>query len=275
MKERLMSIFFALLLLANITLPVVAAGDAPRLVDEADLLTDDEETSLLEQLDEISERQQVDVVVVTVNSLEGAGIVEYTDDFFDYNGYGFGEGRDGILFLISMEERDWYISTCGYGIMALTDAGMDYMSEKFLDDLSAGEYAAAFTVFAGLCDDFITQARMGEPYDVDNLPKEPFEFVWSLITALGIGFIISLIATGIMRSGLKTVRGQSEAGAYIKKDSMELTTENDLFLYKRVDRREKPKENESNKPVSSSGSGGSTTHTSSSGTTHGGKGGKF
>ncbi len=272
MKERLVTIFFALLLAVNLTLPVFAADDIPRLVDEADLLTDDEETSLLGQLDEISERQQVDVVVVTINSLEGAGVAEYADDFFDYNGYGYGEGRDGILFLISMEERDWYISTRGFGITAVTDAGIEYMSGKFLDDLGAGEYAAAFTTFAGLCDDFITQAMTGEPYDVDNLPKEPFEFVFSLIIALGVGFIVSLIATGIMRSQLKSVHSQSGAGEYVKKDSMKLTKEGELFLYKHVDRRERPKENDSD---NSNSSGGSTTHTSSSGATHGGGGGKF
>lgn len=272
MREKLVTIFFALFLSMNFVLPVLAADDIPRLVDEADLLSDEEETALMGQLDEISERQQVDLVVVTVNSLNGAGSMEFADDFFDYNGYGFGEERDGILFLISMEERDWYISTTGYGITAVTDAGREYMSEKFIDDLSTGEYAAAFTTFAGLCDDFITQARTGEPYDVDHLPKEPFEFVISLVIALGVGFVISLIATGIMRSKLKTVHEQSKADNYIKKGSLKLTKEKDLFLYRHVERREKPKDYDSNKPSSP---GGSSTHTSSSGATHGGGGGKF
>ena len=63
----------------------------PRVVDEADLLTDTEESELLAQVDEISERQQVDVAVVTVNSLEGKDIQDYTADYYDYNGYGMGE----------------------------------------------------------------------------------------------------------------------------------------------------------------------------------------
>ena len=87
----------------------------PRLVDKAELLSDSEKTELLYTLDEISERQQVDVVVLTVPSLEGASPMEYADDFYDNNGYGFGDNHDGILFLISMEERDWYISTTEIG----------------------------------------------------------------------------------------------------------------------------------------------------------------
>ena len=92
-KLTLVTIFFVLLLSVNFMLPVFAADDIPRLVDEADLLSDDEEMALTGQLNEISERQQVDIVVVTVNSLEGAETMGFADDLYDYNGYGFGEER--------------------------------------------------------------------------------------------------------------------------------------------------------------------------------------
>lgn len=249
---------------------VCATSNHPRLVDEAELLSDSEKTELLYKLDEISERQQIDIVIVTVPSLNGASPMEYADDFYDYHDYGFGDEKDGILFLISMEERDWYISTTGYGIIALTDAGRAYLSEQFLNDLSEGEYAAAFTTFAELCDDFITQAKQAQPYDADNLPKEPFWFVGNFAITFGIGFIISLIATSVMKSKLKSIRPQSAADSYVKQGSMQITRNNDLFLYRHIDRRKKPES-----PPPSSHSGGSTTHTSSSGRTHGGGGGKF
>ena len=274
LNKRFAGTFLALLLAvftvsAISVFPVSAAGDLPRLVDMADLLSDSEESDLSDILDEISERQRVDIVVVTVDSMDGESAMVYADDFYDYNGYGFGNERDGILLLISMEERDWYISTTGYGITAVTDAGREYISEIFVDDLSAGDYAAAFTSFANLCDDFITQAKTGEPYDVGNLPKEPFGVVGNLVAAFVIAFIISLIVTGIMRGQLKTVRSQSAADNYMKQGSMQLTKKNDLFLYRNVARRKKPENSSSNS------SGGSRTHTSSSGTTHGGGGGKF
>lgn len=266
MKKRLFPIFFALLLSLISVFPALAADEMPRLVDGADLLSESEEADLRDQLDEISERQEVDLVVVTVDSLEGASSTEYADDFYDNNGYGFGEERDGILFLISMEERDWAVSTTGYGITAVTDAGLEYIAEKFTEYLSDGSYGEAFTIFAQQCDDFITQAKTGEPYDTGNLPKEPFGFIWNLLVSLAAAFVIALIVTGIMRSSLKTVDSKSEADDYIKKGSMKLTSEKDLFLYSHVDRREKPKDEDS---------GGSSTHTSSSGETHGGGSGKF
>lgn len=267
---EIVSIIFITFILSVTSIYFTFAADRQRLVDEANLLSDSEEKELLYQLDEISKRQQLDIVVVTVDSLGGLSPAEYADNFYDDYGYGFGEEKDGILFLISMEERDWYISTTGYGIIALTDAGREYMSENFLPNLSEGNYAAAFTTFADLCDDFITQAKIDKPYDVDSFPKKPFEFVRNFAIAFGIGFIISLIVTGIMKSKLKTIHSQSAADVYVKQGGIQLTRKNDLFLYRHVDRRKKP-ENHS----SSSHSGGSKTHTSSSGRTHGGGGGKF
>lgn len=282
LHKRIHIAFFALLfavitvfsLSAVSVLPAAAAGDLPRLVDMADLLSDSEESELSGMLDEISERQQLDVVIITVDSMEGETAVVYADDFYDYNGYGYGNGRDGIILLISMEERDWCMSTRGYGITAFTDAGQNYISELFLSDLSAGDYAVAFTNFAQLCDDFITQAKTGEPYDVDHLPDQTFEPVWGLLTALGVAFIISLIVTGFMRLQLHSVYSQSAADNYIKQGSMQLTKKNDLYLYKHIDRKKKP-ENNSSSSSGRSSSGGSRTHTSSSGATHGGSSGKF
>ena len=88
---------------------------APRLVDRADLLSELEEEELEARLDEISERQQADVVVVTVNSLDGKSAQDYADDFYDYNGYGIGTDKSGILLLVSMEARDWHITTTDSG----------------------------------------------------------------------------------------------------------------------------------------------------------------
>ena len=113
-----------------------------------------------------------------------------------------------------------------------------------------------------------TDAREGHPYDVDNMPKEPFSIVY-LGVALVIGLITALIVTGVMKSRLKSVAPQRDATSYVRQGSMKLTNQRDLYLYREVHRTERPKES------SSSDSGGSSTHTSSSGSTHGGGGGSF
>lgn len=252
---------FCLLLCLMMTVSVSAAGALPRLVDEADYLTDTEEAALLNKLDDISNRQGMDVVIVTVPTLEGEDITAFADDFYDYNGY----HPDGILLLIADLEREWAISTVGYGITAFTDAGQAYLTGQFMDILSEGQYAAAFTTYADLCDTFITQAKSGTPYDTDTLPKAPFSAVGSLLGSLFIGFIAAWISTGVMKRKLKSVHYQTAAASYVKPGSLNVTQSRELFLYCQLQRQKR--ENEK--------SGGSSTHTSSSGRTHGGSSGKF
>lgn len=267
MKKNILGVLLAIILCVAMAAPAFAVSDMPRLVDYAGLLTDSEQVELLAKLNEISVRQQADIVVVTANTLEGKTPESYADDFYDYNGYGFGKDCDGVLLLISMEDRDWCISTCGYGMTAITDDGVTYISGKLLSDLQDGDYAAVFSAYAELCDEFITQAKTGEPYDGSNMPKTPFNFGMWLIVSLAVGLIIALIATGSMKKKLKSVQKQSAAADYVRANSMNITDSRDIFLYNTVTRTEKPK--------SSDSSGGSSTHTSSSGQTHGGGSGKF
>lgn len=272
---RFMSIIMTLALLVCI-LPVPSYADNKnvnnipdkrlfdRIVDNADILTDSEEKSLLSKADEISERQKCDIAIVTVNSIEGKTPTEYTDDFFDYNGYGIGQNKDGILFLIAMNEHEWAISTHGYGITAFTDAGQKYMMKDVITNLSSGKYEEAFSVFLDYCDDYLTQAYTGTPYDSGNLPKEPVSSIW-ILGSLCIGAVIAFIILSTWKKQLKTVEMQNCADNYIVPNSFELSYENDVFLYDTIIKVEKPKDNDS----------GSSAHTSSSGEEHGGSSGSF
>lgn len=261
MKKRIFSLLGILLLTVCLIQPAFASDSITRLVDEADLLTEIEEAALSAKLDEISIRQNMDVVIVTVYSTGERTATEYADDTYDYSGY----SEDGVLLLISMDDREWAISTSGYGITAFTDAGLDYLTDQFADRMSAGELNDAFHRFAELCDEFITQARTGSPYDSGNLPKKPFSPILTGIVSLGIGFVIAFFRMNKWKNQLYSVQARAEAKDYVKGGSLKLTEQKDLFLYRRVDRREK----------SESSSGGSSTHTSSSGKTHGGASGSF
>lgn len=146
-------------------------GEYERLIDMADLLTYEEESELLETLNEISERQKMDIVLITSEDMDGySDIQDYADDLYDYCDYGYGANRDGVLLLISMEESDWYISTCGYGITAFTDAGIRYLESAMKEDLSSGNYVAAFHTYASECDQLIMMAREGHPFSNKDLP---------------------------------------------------------------------------------------------------------
>lgn len=239
------------------------ADEYPRLMDTANLLSDEEEERLLDALDEVSRRQKLEIAIISTDTLEGSDIASFADDLYDYCEFGYGKDKDGVLLLVSVEDHDWYISTHGYGITAFTDAGIQYIGRQMKNDLSEGNYAKAFRTFTQNCDEFITKARTDRPFDKSNLPREPMSAIWILISLI-VGIVIAVVVVGQMKAELKTVRFQPKAENYIKEDSLKITESRDLFLYRTVDRTEKSKEDS-----------GSSTHTSSSGETHGGGGGKF
>lgn len=256
--KKLTSLILILCLLTALCLTAQAAS--PLLTDEAELLSPYEKTELEQLLTQISKQHGVDIVIVTVDSTDGATPMDFADDWFDYNDY----RADGILLLVSMEYSDWHISTTGYGITAITDAGLEYIADRFVPYMSEGDFPTAFRTFAELCDSFLTQARSGDPYDSHNLPKDPFDARINLVIALVIGFVVAFIATGVMKGKLKSVRQQVKADSYVTPGSLQLTLSRDLFLYVNMTKTERPQS-----------SSGSSTHRSSSGTTHGGGGGKF
>lgn len=258
MNMRRISILLVLAFCLSVT--VHAQGSGVLLTDAADLLSSSEEAALLSELERVSSETRLDIVVVTVDSLDGAYIRDYADDWFDYGGY----GPDGILLLVDMGSREWYISTAGYGITAITDAGLEYIAEEFVSHLSDGEYYQGFLSYTELCEAFILQARSGDPYDVHNLPKDPFPAVRNLLISLLAGFVIAWIVVQTMAGQLKSVRSRTQAREYVRENSMQLTQSRDMFLYAQVSRHARPKNN-----------GGSSTHRSSSGRSHGGGGGRF
>ncbi len=261
MKKRIFALLMTLVLCLSFALPASATKVEKRhMADNAELLTDSQRQQLQDTLRQLSAKHKMDIVIVTVDSLEGKSPTSYADDYFDYNGYGWGDRFSGILLLISTEDRDWAISTCGYAMEVFTDDGLDYIAGKIIPALSDGDYADAFAEFASLCDTFLVQASTGEPFDNNTLPKEPFSLLW-IPGSLVIGLVIGWIVVAILKNQLKSVRSQSAARDYLRQGSLQLRVCSDLFLYRTVRKTPKPKNNSS--------------HRSSSGRSHGGASGKF
>ncbi len=263
MTKKIIAILFALMLCVLSVMPCFAQSDLPRLVDDSGVLSVEEESELLARLDSVSETHQFDLVVVIVDDFAGMSAMDYADDFFDYNGYGYGTGRDGSLLLIGVNEDYRWISTSGFGITAFTDAGISYIGNEIVYDIQSGFYYDAIDSYITLCDDFITQAENGHPYYSDDLPKGKFPFFFSLLFSVAIGFVIAFIVVLILKGQLKSVRRQATAASYLKAGSMKVTESRDMFLYRNVSKVKKAENNSS---------GGSSTHRSSSGRTHGGGG---
>lgn len=288
MKKRWISLLICLAVLFFLV-PTVSAA-APKIVDDANLLTQAEIHALEEKAQALADTYEMDVVIVTVWSLDGKTSEAYADDYFDYNGYGIGSDRSGALLLLSMEYRDWAISTCGETIYALTDYGIQSVFSEIAGYLSEDEYYFAFDAYLDALEPYFRAYAEGTPIDgyvhdydgpgtyepgtredvVHYIPEERVTtglVIKRLLIALVIGAVAAAIVLLIMRGTMNTSKPQSGAGSYLKEGSYNLRRHQDIFLYSNVTKTHKSENHD--------GGGGSSVHTSSSGTSHGGGHGKF
>ena len=212
--------------------------------DYADVLTDSEEADLLAKLEALGTANDIEVGVVTVDSYEGKDPQAFADDFYDYNGYGYGENDDGFIVVFNTGEgdgnRNLAISTHGKGIDLLTDMEIDVIIEMMITPIKNGDFAGAFDNFVSECENAVDTSV-------------------SLLTiplAIAIGFGLAFLIVKIQASKLKTVVQKADAADYV--GNVVLTYQNDQFMYRNVTSSPKAK------------SDSSSTHTSSSGRTHGG-----
>lgn len=222
--------------------PVIDTSDAEAyfLYDEADLLTDGEEAALEKKLADVSGTYSAQILVCTIASMDGADIDRFIDHLYDTMGFGYGEDRDGVLLLVCMDPREYRILSNGFAGVAIDGDAIDKMGGAFVSDLSKGNYAAAFTQFADQCAYYLEGHLNGFPFNVGK----------NLLISLAIGIAVGVIVAFILKSQLKTVRKQDRANAYVKKNSMDLTHQSDIYLYRTVSRTRRSSSD------SASGSGG-------------------
>ena len=248
--KKVIAVLSALLILLAMAFPVTA--DQPNVIDTAGLLTPEEIRDLEWQIDFFSEEYGMDVVILTVGSLNGYSAANYADDYYYRNGYGFGGEDSGLLFLLALNDREWYISTFGLAARDYSDDCIDEMAEYFVPLLSAGDYYGGFSLWL---DQLPGYRNSGSSQSMNDHPSAKINYP---VTAL-IGLIVAGIVILIMRSKMNTAKRQIGAREYLRQGSYHLTQMHDMFLYSHVSKTPRAKNN------SSSGGGSS----------HGGRGGRF
>ena len=216
------------------------------IFDDADLLSTSEEMALNEKLNTISHTYAAQIMICTVDTLEGADIDEYIDFSYDVMEIGYGENYDGVLLLVCMDPREYRIVSNGFADDVIDDDAIEAIGDAFVDDLSDGAYVAAFDIFADKCEYYLDGHINGFPFNTGK----------NLLICLGIGLVVALIVTGIWKGQLKSVRKQSAANAYVKAGTMQITQSGDFFMYRNVTKTQKQSSSSSGSSGSSRSTGG-------------------
>ena len=157
--------------------------NAPRVIDNAGILSDEFEETAAERIGEIGQRYKTDVVVLTVDGYSasefgekvedysrdiygGMGFDDYLADYFDYKGYGYGSTYSGIIMGINMDPDNrmyWFITTGdaeyefeGH-ISALKSGVQGY--------LASGRYDTAVEWYIDYVESVAKQAAVSQKYD--------------------------------------------------------------------------------------------------------------
>ena len=273
--KKIISVIFAFAVCLACSLTAFADGfqpverTLPLVVDEADLLSDTEEQWLIEKLQSVGDEHECEVAVLTVNSMGGKNEVEFADDFYDYNGYGYGANDDGLLFLLDMGSRTMYITTHGTAMKAVTDYGIESIFDRVQNDVKNGNYYDAFMRYADIVDDYYCDYENGEVYDIHISSEDFMPILITIAMVIGGALMVAFIGTSSMKAQLKTAVSKPAATDYVRAGSLNVIQADDVFLYRNVTKVRIES--------SSSGgrSGGSSSHRSSSGRSHGGGGRRF
>lgn len=247
-----------------LTTPCVDASE--KIYDFADLFTAEEEVSLYNKTIDFINETGFDLAIVTTNQNQKETAMEYADDFYDYNNF----TKNGILFLIDMDTREYYFSTTGEAIFYFDD----YRTESILDilyyDIVSSNYNEAANSFISEAQKYYNTGIITSKYTIDSNGKIVRKTPWILFFIISLN--VALIITMILKGKNKKVKHSNDANNYLNGD-LKITKREDKFLFRDTQKNYSPQSDGSS---SSGGShGGFSSHSGSSGISHGGGGRKF
>jgi len=194
MAAALMVALFAIAPVFAINFPALTG----RVVDQANIIQSDTRAAVEQKSADLEEKSGIQLVVATVNSLEGQEIEPYANELFRKWALGEKKKNNGVLLLVAPNERRVRIEV-GYGLEGtLTDAlSKVIISNAMTPRFKAGNFSEGIS--RGV-DDIITvlttdasewQKRPSLRLDYQQ-PVDPAS--WILLAALFVFFILLIVS---------------------------------------------------------------------------------
>lgn len=207
------------------------------VTDSAGILTADEAASLEASAQALSSQYSCGVYVVTVddfNTYTTEGVYECATDIYQYYDLGYGESRDGVLLLLSMEDRDYALISHGdFGNTAFTDYGKDVLSEEFLDNFADDDWYGGFSDYLTMAGTMMEAAQNGEPVDVgSDIGSSSSGSVLKSLPAGGFfGCVVSIVTCLGFKNKMKSARKATAAAEYVTPNGVHLIAQEDIFTH--------------------------------------------
>jgi len=224
-----------------------------KIYDFANLFSDSEEEELFDLINDFIDEYNIDMIVVTIDENNKGSTSKYADDFFDYNYFGIGDDKDGVIYLIDMDNREIFISTNGSAVSIYNDDIVDLMLDECYADVSINDYSSSVMSFVKISKNYY------EEEDVKSVN-------WVVTIILSLIFPTIIVYTVI--SSYKNIKLATKADDYFNDNLTKYGFAVDNFISTSTN-RVKIKNDSRNVGRSVS------TRRSSSGEIHGGRGRSF
>ncbi len=248
--------------------------------DLADILTDEEEADLEENCISIGQANEIDIFILTANSVPTNRKV-YIEDFYDANDNIL---TDAVILLVNMDPDNRGVEIQGYGQceFSISDDRIEQILDKIVPFLSYGEYHGAFSTYIFEVDQYMSMAATSDyvHMEQDNLNYNENYYeemqqdkgeilkqktLFNLFIA-AIAGAVSVIIMAINSKGKVTVNRNT----YMDQKNSRILGHWDRYIRTTTTRQHKPKDNGSHGGGFSGGGG-----VSSGGHSHSGGGRSF
>lgn len=125
-------VFIIIITISNSAYAIVPKTNEFYVNDSANLLEADTEEYIINMNKQLEEQTGAQIVVVTVQNLEGKSLEEYATELFREYGIGDKDKNNGVLLLCTLEEREFRIEV-GYGLEGiLTDGKTGRIQDNYI-----------------------------------------------------------------------------------------------------------------------------------------------
>lgn len=230
-------------------------ADMNYIFDLSDQLSYEEWAELEARASDISQRHGCGVYAAFVDDFTeyggGNDVYKTTYQLYHASELGMGADRDGIIILLSMDDRDYAMFVYGdHAEYAFDRYGQKELEDAFLGYFGDNDWYGGVSHYLDTCDEYLTRAEEGKPVRKNTLP------IYIIVVAASCA-----IAGGIclmLKWQMKTVHKKAEANEYVAAGGLNLTKQYDRYTHTTETRSKIHDDSDSDSGTSScSGGGGS------------------
>ena len=230
-------------------------ADMNYIFDLSDQLSYEEWAELEARAADISQRHGCGVYAAVVDDFTeyggGNDVYKTTYQLYHASELGMGADRDGIIILLSMDDRDYAMFVYGdHAEYAFDRYGQKELEDAFLGYFGDNDWYGGVSHYLDTCDEYLTRAEEGKPVRKNTLPMYIIVVAASCAIAGGICLML--------KWKMKTVHQKAEANEYVAAGGLNLTKQYDRYTHTTETRRKVHDDSDSDSGTSScSGGGGS------------------